>query len=404
MRIPAVVLSVDVTGLGAVRSLAREGIPVTTVVTDPAQPAYHSRYGRKVLVPPSDTPEAALLDTLLRVADEGSVILPTSDEFVRFLAAHRALLESRFRLCLPSSALLDFLTDKARETALVARCGIAMPRTVQDIPETPEALIAALGLPLILKPRSSAHRRAIRKKNVVIRTEEELRAFYAAFGSARSSLIAQEHIPGDDSTLWVCDATFDAGSNLVSAFTFRKVRTAPPHDGVTCFGRSERNADLVALTGTVGTRLGYIGPADIDVKFDVRDGQFKYLEINPRLGMCNAFAAGCGVNVALHAYLVAAEGSLPTAPPAQVEGPVYINLFDDLVNRYMDRAPLRACLREYASSLGRKKFGAYFTWTDPWPAVRIGWRQLGMVARGVMARLSRRPPRPSPSSPALLGQ
>src|SRR2546426_8803630 len=54
-------------------------------------------------------------------------------------------------------------------------------------------------------------------------------------------------------------------------FRSRKLRTVPAHYGQTSYGRSERNEEIIELARTLGKRLGYVGPADFDLKYDHRD-------------------------------------------------------------------------------------------------------------------------------------
>src|SRR2546427_4254497 len=90
----AVVLSSDLVGLGAVRSLHAGGVPTIVVMLDPLEPARASRYGHKILVPKSHDVEGALLDALAEVNREPRpVLIPTSDHLVHFMAKHRAHLE-----------------------------------------------------------------------------------------------------------------------------------------------------------------------------------------------------------------------------------------------------------------------------------------------------------------------
>src|SRR5206468_2536119 len=96
---------------------------------------------------------------------------------------------------------------------------------------------------------------------------------------------------------------------------------------------------LVELAGALGRALRYTGPADLDFKFDERDGSYRYLELNPRLGMCNHFAARCGVNVALDAYRVAQGLPPAVVGGSQKDGVLYVNLFDDLYSRLKDGEP-----------------------------------------------------------------
>ena len=50
--------------------------------------------------------------------------------------------------------------------------------------------------------------------------------------------------------------------------------------------------------------IGFRGIADLDLRFDPRDAQYKLLDFNPRLGaQFRLFTTGTGVNVARAAYL-----------------------------------------------------------------------------------------------------
>src|SRR2546421_10733678 len=83
----AIVLSSDVVGLGAVRSLHAGGVPTIVVMLDPLEPVRASRYGHKILVPRSPDVEGALLDVLAEIEREPRpVLIPTSDHLVHFVA------------------------------------------------------------------------------------------------------------------------------------------------------------------------------------------------------------------------------------------------------------------------------------------------------------------------------
>src|SRR5215212_436209 len=87
-RAPAFVLGLYDTGLAAVRSLARLGIPVRGFDSDPTQPGFWSRYGTPRRCPdPTRQPER-LLDFLLSEAahlPHPAVLFPANDAFVLFL-------------------------------------------------------------------------------------------------------------------------------------------------------------------------------------------------------------------------------------------------------------------------------------------------------------------------------
>src|SRR2546428_8956505 len=155
-RVPAVVLSSDAVGLGAVRSLQAGDLPKTVVMMDRWEPVRASRYGQKILVPKSRDVDAAVWDVLAGIDPEPRpVLIPTSDHLTYFVAKHRAQLEERFRCCIPPNAAIDIVLDKARDTRLLQGTQIPLPRTVQDFPASPAELIRELGLPLIVKRPTS---------------------------------------------------------------------------------------------------------------------------------------------------------------------------------------------------------------------------------------------------------
>jgi predicted ATP-grasp superfamily ATP-dependent carboligase len=386
----AVVLSSDVIGLGAVRSLARAGVPTIAVTLNRFEPVRFSRYAEKRPVPRSEDQDAAILEVLAGIEESPPpVLLPTSDYLAHFLARHRAELAGRFVSCIPSDDVMELVLDKSRDTRLLQEWELPLPRSVQLLPRTPAELVRRLGLPLIIKPRTYEDKRELGWRNVVAHRIEHVEEFYRSQREVFGRVIGQELIPGGDDALWECICVFDANSDLASAFTFRKLRTVPAHYGQTSHGRSERNEEIIELARTLGKRLGYVGPADFDLKYDHRDGQYKYLELNPRLGLCNEFATRSGVNLALAAYCVASGNAPPR--PAQREGVTFLAALEDAGGRLYDGDGPGRVLVDLLRALARHPVGAYFAWDDPLPgpfaAVRLAYRFVQEAWRGRLASI-----------------
>src|SRR5437867_467713 len=201
----AVVLSSDVIGLGAVRSLCQGGVPTLAVTLNRWEPVRFSRYGEKRLVPKSEDLEGAILETLFSLPSEPPpVLIPTSDFLAHFVAKHRDALSQRFRCCVPSDDVMELVLDKARDTQVVGDFGVALPKTAAVLPPTPAELIQRLGLPLIIKPRTYVDKRELGWRNVVAHRAEHVEHFYQTQASVFGRVIAQELIPGEDEALWEC--------------------------------------------------------------------------------------------------------------------------------------------------------------------------------------------------------
>jgi len=387
-RLPlAVVLSSDAVGLGAVRSLRLGGVPTVVVMMDPWEPVRASRYGRKMLVPRTGNPDAAILDVLSRIEGERPVLIPTSDHLTYFASKHRAQLESKFRLCIPPDSAIRMVLDKAKDTQLFTGTDIPFPKTVQELPSSPADLVRELGLPLIIKPRTFVDKENLGWRNVIVRSAHDAEEFYRESRTRFGSVIAQELIPGADDTLWEFIGLFGSDHTIARSFTFQKHSTMPAHYGATARGVSRYNEELVDLSARVGKLLHYSGIADIDVKYDGRDGKFKYLELNPRLGLCHYFGTRCGVNLTLDGYRQACGEDLPAAMP-QVDGRRFLAVLEEIGGRLQSGDSLFSVASGILGSFVKWPLstGPYFAPDDvlpgPFAVARVGYRLATKAWRG----------------------
>lgn len=59
---------------------------------------------------------------------------------------------------------------------------------------------------------------------------------------------------------------------------------------------NEVNPEIVAAATKFLEHIGYVGFANFDIKYDRRDGIYKFFEINVRLGRSNFYVTGSGFN------------------------------------------------------------------------------------------------------------
>ena len=115
------------------------------------------------------------------------------------------------------------------------------------------------------------------------------------------NLMLQEFIPGED---WMFDGYFDKDSQCLLGVTGKKIRRFPVNTGVTSLGVCLRNETVEKTTTEFMQAIGYQGILDIGYRYDRRDGQYKVLDVNPRIGCTfRLFAATNGMDVARALYL-----------------------------------------------------------------------------------------------------
>ncbi len=383
-RSQAIVLSAGPNGLGAIRSLHKENIRVDVIAINAKDPSLLSRLvnNKQSLSTPFN--EQALLSLLINWPVKGVVLIPTSDLFVNFLYKYQQELTKLFKFILPPGNVASMLIDKKQEVELIAPY-VNLPKTIRSLPESAEQLVKQISLPLIIKPRSN-ELNYLQQKNITIFTFKQLEGFYHQYASVKAFCIAQELIVGDDSNLWVCNCTFDQHSQLINAFTFQRLQLTPPHFGVTCYAESKTNQTIIEQVAQLGKSLGYVGPAMVEFKFDPSDGLYKYIEINPRLGLCNYFDTSCNKNNVYATYCVASKTTFVEKP--QQNGRIFVSVYEDLYSRYRDHQSFISIAKRYLKDLFKPHTFIYFAWQDPKPAIVMAYRQSKAILASLIHKIT----------------
>lgn len=367
-NLTVIILARGLNGLGVIRGLYLRNIR-TIVITDSSKDTVmYSRLPLQKIILKNNS-EVEILKILGMYYDKGYVLIGTSDEYMSVLSKNEQLLKNHFHLILPETRVINCLLNKKEEIIEIQNSNIPLPKSIVVFPDDPKEIIEELTLPLIIKPKLSTFTSIIGKKNVIVKYEKDLFAFYSSYNSDLQNFIIQEIIPGGDENLWVINCFFGDHGKLLQHFIFQRLGTSPSHYGVTSYARSQTNESLRLEVEKLGIQLNYSGPAMVEFKYDCRDGLFKYIEINPRLGMCNFFDTRCGINNVYATYLYSI-GQIDKLPPSrQRDNIIYINLFPDFISRIKSNEPLSSIFKRYFSNLSKTHFHAYWWWKDPLPAL-----------------------------------
>jgi predicted ATP-grasp superfamily ATP-dependent carboligase len=278
-------------GLGAVRTMGRAGVPVYAMTEDRFTPTAMSRYLTNAIVT-SASPGATddvLLETFARVGrriGRPAIALPTDDEAAIFLAEHRDALAPWFVTPAVDAALPRELASKRGLHAICRRYSVpapasCFPRTSDDVGGFAKTAI----YPVVAKNADPWVRLVdpAVQSNVLVASADELAEIAAQWGST-PHVALQEYIPREDAEDWIFHGYFDNRSECLVGFTGVKYRSWPPGFGVTTYARTQANDDVTRLTVDLVRALGYRGIVDLDWRYDRRDGRYKLLDFNPRVG------------------------------------------------------------------------------------------------------------------------
>lgn len=161
--------------------------------------------------------------------------------------------------------------------------------------------------------------------------------------------------------------------------------TGPPERGFTTLGVCVGNEAVVQATRDLAKAIGYRGIIDIGWRFDARDGSYKMLDLNPRLGATfRLFVGADGLDVvrALHLDLT----GRPIPSDRAVEGRKWMTeLYDARTSLILARrGELSAA--GWMRSLSGVAETAWLAADDPLPAASLSLRVAGRLARRLVRR------------------
>ncbi len=278
-------------GVGAIRSLGRLGVPMYAITEDAYTPAASSRYLRRAFVWPTTGAEEPdhLVEGLLRIGrriGRPTVLIPTDEEAAVLIAEHQDALGDRFLFPRVDPELPRRLASKQGLHELCVEHGIPSPAAA--FPDSYDEIVdfaEKARFPIVAKNREAFVRRKQPAVNGTTRiaTREGLLTLARDWGT-HPGVILQEYLPREEAEDWIVHAYFDADSNPRALFTGVKVRSWPPHAGMTANAYVVDNPELADLAARFIKEIGFTGIIDLDLRFDRRDGQYKLLDFNPRMG------------------------------------------------------------------------------------------------------------------------
>jgi predicted ATP-grasp superfamily ATP-dependent carboligase len=391
--LPVVVLGFGYGGLGIARSLGRLGVPVHAVEADPGAAGLASRYVRRAHA--WDCATASASDTLGFLDDLGrrlgpALLLPTTDTTAVFVADHADELAPRFLFPRPPRELVRRLTDKREVFRLALQFGVPTPLTVfprsrDDV----QQFLADARFPVVLKPIDPTRfERRTGRRLAIVATPDALLARYLEWeDTIAPNLMLQEHIPGGDEAVWMFNGVFNEWSECVAAFTGRKLRQHPVYGGTTSLGVCQRNHRVERLTIDFMWALRYQGVLDVGYRYDARDGLYKLLDPNPRVGATfRLFVDEQGLDVVRVLYCDLTRQ--PVWPGRAHDGRKWLVENHDIDTSLAQLSAGTLTLRRWLASLIGVEEGAWFARDDLGPFLRVAGRLVAQAARAAGRRLA----------------
>ncbi len=305
------------------RSAGRMGVEVHAVRSGEWTPAALSRYLAGGLVVPHKASAEAWVENLLRIGRRlGRVVLvPIDDAAAVLVEDHADALSECFLFQRQEPGVTRTLGSKRELHELCLRLGVpsphaAFPRSRAEVAR----LSAEFGFPVVAKridgwlPCTKERAPSV----YIARDLDDLLDVYDGMESPdEPNVMLQEYVPGPPSSVWMFNGCFGSDSRPLVTFTGRKLRQYPPYTGSTTLGACDVNADVDGSARRLMADVRYHGIVDLGMRYDERDGQYKLLDVNPRIGSTfRLFVSDEGMDVLRALYLdLTGQPVPPSSPP-----------------------------------------------------------------------------------------
>ena len=202
--------------------------------------------------------------------------------------------------------LMEQLIMKENFYQLCEKHGIDYPATLVYSRDMGSDVDVKFTYPVILKPSNGVDyfhhpfegQNKIYKLNSLEEVKKTIEDIYASGYSDK--LIIQDMIPGNDEYMRVLTCYSDKNANvkmMCLGHVLLEEHTPLGLGNHACI-ITEPNDEIMSKVKALLEELHYTGFSNFDIKYDSRDGKYKFFEINCRQGRSNFYVTNSGFNVA----------------------------------------------------------------------------------------------------------
>ena len=281
-------------GLAMCRGFYKLGCKVTVYCRGKLDTGYLTRFANyKILYNGDNHYNEDFLNYGLRLIKNGKydLVVPLSDATATFLSQHKIELKRFAKIAVNDWEIFENVIDKKKTMKICEDNNIPAPKTIFS--ENPDAEIAKLKFPVVVKPRTACGSIGFS----IIHTYEELQKYLGAYDNANGPIFIQEYIP-QNGPQYGGEIFRDHNGNFTSVLIDEKPRWYPLDGGSPTINITIHNQEMADICCNLLNALNWNGYANVDLVVDSRDKIPKVLEINGRLSAATLINYVAGIDIA----------------------------------------------------------------------------------------------------------
>lgn len=272
-------------------------------------PSYRSRLVDYKAIPDIDRDE-----TFLKVVkefagerkDKKIILMGCGDNYIAMISRNKKNLPENVIAPYIDFDFMNSIQQKETFYQLCDKYGVDYPGTFVYKKEMGTDFTIDFPFPVVLKPSDSIsywdYPFPGQSKVYIIQSREELdRTLKDIYDAGyQDDMIIQDMIPGNDEYMRVLTSYSDRNGKVkMMCLGHVLLEEHTPH-GMGNHAVIITEPDLGKLSGVKDLleEIGYVGFSNFDIKYDRRDGKYKFFELNTRQGRSNYYVTNSGLNVA----------------------------------------------------------------------------------------------------------
>ncbi|WP_430727547.1 carboxylate--amine ligase [Vagococcus allomyrinae] len=312
-----ILLGSDINVYGMARSFHEEyGIVSDAYASTALAPTKYSAIVNVHVEPGFDT-DPVFINTMRKIGKEKKkdvtyLLIACGDGYVELVGRHKEELSEFFICPYINEELMEKLTNKVSFYSICEQYELPYPDTyiiTKDLVEKGDLKIP-FSFPVALKAANSIEYLDVdfagRKKAYVLDSLEEVKDICQKIYQCgyTSEMVCQDFIPGGDENMRVLNAYVDQDSKVRMMCLGHPLLEDPSPASIGNYSAilPDFNQEIYDRIKSFLERIGYVGFANFDMKYDTRDQQYKLFEINIRQGRSSYYVTWNGYNLAK--YLV----------------------------------------------------------------------------------------------------
>lgn len=366
-----VIIGGHIQALGLARQVAQENLEVVLLLDTSLAVARFSKYVKKYYVF-HNTDELLQLINQLRLPNQATLLFPTNDEAVEFLANHYEKLKTHYAMGIPNPQIVALFNNKRNAYQYVTSQGIPCPQcwypnTMDDVVQLSSEVV----YPVVVKPAVmySFHTTFGKKAYRCDNADQLLSVFQRIYAADYpiDTILIQEFLSGGPKYLYSYGVFAVDGESKASLMANRVRQNPMDFGNSTTFAITCDIPQIEEQSKKLLQMVQYFGLGEVEWMYDSVSDTYKFLEINTRAWKWHTISNQLGFSFigAMIDYYNGATTELPVAKKTVA----WVERLTDWTVIVKELLHGRMNWRDVRKTYKIHKENAVWQWGDPMPGI-----------------------------------